>query len=56
MCDDLAGMMRLLETRNVACGPVTEAAWGISTTVRLPSGLEIGLYQPSHETAIGKAK
>jgi hypothetical protein len=56
MCDDLSGMMRTLEARNVACGPVTRAEWGISTTVRLPSGLEIGLYQPLHETAIGKAQ
>jgi hypothetical protein len=56
MCDDLSGMMRTLEARNVASGPVTKAEWGISTTVRLPSGLEIGLYQPLHETAIGKAQ
>ena len=55
MCDDLAGMMQALEAKGVACGPVIQAEWGISTSVPLPSGLEIGLYQPSHETAIGKA-
>jgi len=30
-----------------------KAEWGSSTTLRLPSGGEIGLYQPTHETAIG---
>jgi hypothetical protein len=29
-----------------------KAEWGISTSVRLPSGGEIGLYQPTHRTMI----
>jgi hypothetical protein len=36
-----------------AVGQVGRAEWGSSTTVTLPSGGEIGLYQPSHPTAIG---
>src|SRR6185436_16144311 len=38
MCDDLAAYMDLLETRNVHCAPITEAPWGIVTTIPLPSG------------------
>jgi hypothetical protein len=53
MCDDLHATMELLKSRNVACAPVDEAPWGIKTTFRLPSGGEIGLYQPAHPTAIG---
>ena len=53
MCDDLAGFMKLLEARNVRCSPATEAPWGIKTTIGLPSGGEIGLYQPTHPTALG---
>jgi hypothetical protein len=53
MCDDLPALLRSLEAKNVQCSELTEAPWGIKTTIRLPSGGEIGLYQPSHPTAIG---
>ena len=52
MCDDLDSTMKSLETRNVLCSEVNEAPWGIVTTFRLPSGGEIGLYQPTHPTAM----
>jgi hypothetical protein len=45
-------MIRSLETRGVKCTPIAEADWGIKTTVRLPSGGELGLYQPAHSTAL----
>ena len=51
MCDDLASTMKSLESRDVLCTEVSEAPWGIVTTFRLPSGGEIGLYQPKHPTA-----
>ena len=53
MCDDLAAMMKGLADKKVSCSAVTEANWGKSTSIRLPSGGEIGLYQPTHVTAIG---
>jgi hypothetical protein len=53
MCDDLRSMVQSLEARNINCTPVSEAEWGIRTTIPLPSGGEIGLYQPKHRTAIG---
>ena len=52
MCDDLQAMIRSLAAKNVSCTAIDEAAWGIKTTIRLPSGGEIGLYQPKHETAL----
>jgi hypothetical protein len=54
MCDDLPGLMRTLEAKGVHCTEVTEERWGMKTTLRLPSGGEIGLYQPSHPTALGR--
>ena len=54
MCDDLDETMRSLKAKNVECTEITEAPWGMKTTIRLPSGGEIGLYQPRHETAIGQ--
>jgi len=53
MCDDLSVLVRSLEAHGVRCGAISREAWGIKTTVRLPSGGEIGLYQPTHPTAIG---
>jgi catechol 2,3-dioxygenase-like lactoylglutathione lyase family enzyme len=52
MCDDLPGLMKSLQARGVSCSPVEEEDWGIKTTIQLPSHGEIGLYQPTHPTAI----
>jgi hypothetical protein len=53
MCDDLQAMIKGLADKGVQCAAVTKANWGSSTSIRLPSGGEIGLYQPTHATAIG---
>ena len=53
MCDDLPELIRTLGAKGVTCTEVAQAPWGMKTTVRLPSGGEIGLYQPAHPTAIG---
>jgi catechol 2,3-dioxygenase-like lactoylglutathione lyase family enzyme len=52
MCNDLQATIKALATKNVKCTEVDEAAWGIKTTIPLPSGGELGLYQPKHQTAI----
>ena len=52
MCDDLEAEMRALAERGVTPSPVEEARWGSITKIRLPSGAEVGLYQPRHPTAI----
>jgi catechol 2,3-dioxygenase-like lactoylglutathione lyase family enzyme len=52
MCDDLKAEMDLLKGKRVECGPVTEQRWGSLTTISLPGGGKVGLYQPKHPTAI----
>ena len=52
MCDDLKKMMASLESRGVRCTAAERESWGIRTTIPLPSGAEIGLYQPTHPTAL----
>ena len=54
MCDDLRETMASLKKNGVTFSPIEEAAWGIKTTIRLPSGGDLGLYQPLHPTAIGR--
>ena len=52
MCDDLKATVADLKSCGVECSAVVEAPWGSKTMFKLPSGGEIGLYQPSHPTAI----
>lgn len=53
MCDNLPALMKSLNDKGVSCSPAEEEDWGIKTTIKLPSGGEIGLYQPTHPTALG---
>jgi hypothetical protein len=52
MCDDLEAQIKELETQKVICDPIVRAAWGTKTTLRLPGGGTLGLYQPRHPTAL----
>jgi predicted enzyme related to lactoylglutathione lyase len=52
MCDDIEATMTELAGRGAEfIRPVTQAAFGLVTGIRIPGGGEIGLYQPRHETA-----
>jgi hypothetical protein len=53
MCDDLASTVKDLEAKGVKTSEIGHAPWGRFTTFRLPSGGSLGLYQPTHPTAIG---
>jgi hypothetical protein len=54
MCDDLKATMESLKGKKVKCGSVKEERWGSLTTISLPGGGKVGLYQPKHPTAIGR--
>jgi catechol 2,3-dioxygenase-like lactoylglutathione lyase family enzyme len=56
MCDDLQAQIKQLAAKGVDCTEPEEAAWGIKTTIKLPGGGEIGLYQPKHATAFDLGK
>ena len=51
MCDDLRAEMTRLAEKGIACGPVSDEGWGLLSTVRLPGGGDLGLYEPHHPTA-----
>ena len=51
MCDDLKATLASLDSKHVKHTEVEQAPWGIKTTIELPSGGELGLYQPAHQTA-----
>lgn len=55
LCDNLKAEMAALAKKRVACSLVHEERWGSITSVKLPGGGTIGLYQPKHPTALGLA-
>jgi catechol 2,3-dioxygenase-like lactoylglutathione lyase family enzyme len=51
MCDDINATVEALTSKGVSCGDVSDEGWGLLTSIRLPSGGELGLYQPRHPRA-----
>ncbi len=46
MCDDLNATVKELESKGVQCDAVMEARWGLSTSIHLPGGGELGCISP----------
>src|SRR5471030_982946 len=46
MCDDLPAEIESLNAKGVECSAVHEERWGSITTIPLPGGGSLGLYQP----------
>ena len=48
MTDNLDAEIARLKEKGVACSAPAQQSWGMSTSVPLPSGGKLGLYQPRH--------
>ncbi|MCW2635748.1 MAG: hypothetical protein JWQ99_2115 [Blastococcus sp.] len=52
VCDDVDATVAELSTRGVPFeGEVSDQGWGRLTTIRLPGGGRLGLYEARHPTA-----
>lgn len=52
MCDDVDATVAELSARGVEfTSPITDEGFGRLTTLRVPGGGELGLYQPHHPVA-----
>ncbi len=52
MCDDLEVTLAELRAKGIEVrDEPRQQAWGTATTIDLPGGLEVMLYQPRHPTA-----
>jgi hypothetical protein len=56
MSDDLDAEIASLKKQKVKCSKPETAPWGRVTTIPLPSGGKIGLYQPRHKTALNLSR
>jgi catechol 2,3-dioxygenase-like lactoylglutathione lyase family enzyme len=52
MCDDIDATAADLRAKGAVVGESSDQGWGLLTSIRLPSGAELGLYEPRHPTAI----
>jgi len=51
MCDDVKATVAELRKKHVKCGPIREQGFGLVTSLTIPGGGTMGLYQPTHPTA-----
>jgi hypothetical protein len=49
ICDSLDATMDSLANKGVTCGEVMTADWGRATSVPLPGGGKLGIYEAYHE-------
>jgi predicted enzyme related to lactoylglutathione lyase len=53
MCDDLDATIAELQGKGVEVrGEPEDEGWGVTTTVVLPGGVDVMLYEPRHRTAV----
>ena len=51
MCDNLRETLDSLATKGVEHTELQEAGWGVASSIRLPGGAQLGLYEPHHPLA-----
>jgi catechol 2,3-dioxygenase-like lactoylglutathione lyase family enzyme len=49
MCDDVEAFVTEMAARGVACSPLVDLRWGRLTSITLPGGGTLGVYQPRHQ-------
>jgi predicted enzyme related to lactoylglutathione lyase len=53
MCDDIKATVKELKSRGVEfTRSIEKERWGLMTSIRIPGGSDLGLYQPKHPTAM----
>jgi predicted enzyme related to lactoylglutathione lyase len=54
MCDDIHLTVEGLKAKGVKfTRPVTDAGWGMITSLALPDGTELAMYEPRHPSPLG---
>ena len=53
MCNDVHATLAELKAKRVDISqPVSDEGWGLVTAIRLPSGAELGLYEPRQSSPL----
>jgi len=52
MCDDVKAFVADMQQQGVECSAIHEQPWGSITSVTLPGGGNVGVYQPKHPSPL----
>jgi len=52
MCDDVAAFTSKLAERDIPTSPIEDRGWGLLTSITLPGGETLGLYEPRHPSPL----
>jgi hypothetical protein len=51
LCEDVKAFTAEMKAKKITCTPIREAPWGSLTSLSLPGGGQLGVYQPKHALA-----
>jgi catechol 2,3-dioxygenase-like lactoylglutathione lyase family enzyme len=51
MCNDVHAEIAELSKKGIKCGSISDEGWGLLSTIHLPGGGDLGLYEPRHPMA-----
>ncbi len=52
MCDDVNALVADMKKRGVETSALREERWGVITSITMPSGSRLGIYQPRHASPL----
>ena len=52
MCDDVAAAVGRMRGLGFTCSDPNDFGWGVLTSVTLPGGSELGIYEPRHKSPL----
>jgi hypothetical protein len=52
ICDDVHAMVKKLAEHGIQTEPIADRGWGLVTTIILPGGERLGLYQQQHPSPL----
>jgi hypothetical protein len=55
MCEDVNAFVKAMQKEKIACDAVKDQGWGRLTSITLPGGGKLGVYEPRHERPNAKA-
>ena len=56
ICDDIHDFVERMTARSIVCDPIAERGWGSVSSIALPSGLKLGIYESHHVRPAAKKK
>ena len=56
ICDDIQAAVKQMKAKRVKTSPIQDRGWGLTTTLTLPDGETLGMYEPRHLSPLRRKK